>query len=166
MDRGQRVEVRPAPGGLGIDPVDRVDAHEAPVLLALLGRARDARHAVARAQAEATDMAGADVDVVRAGHEAAAAHEAVAVLDDVEDAGHVLLAATLDLALHDALDELVLGQTVGVGDLQVTADAHQLVDILAVEFLDIHETWFLEPLVGSRRVVARNGRRARAHDGG
>ena len=142
VDRGQGVEVRPAPGGLRIDPVDRVDAHEAPVLLAVLGRARDARDPVAGAQPEAPDVAGADVDVIGAGHEAAPAHEAVAVIDDVEDAGHVLLAATLGLALHDALDELVLGQTVGVGDLQITADAHQLVDVLAVEFLDIHERGF------------------------
>ena len=66
----------------------------------------------------------------------------IAVVDDVEDAGHVDLAATLDLALHDALDEVVLAQPVGVGDLQITADPHQLVDVLAVEFVDIHERGF------------------------
>ena len=158
MDRSLGVEMRTATGGLGVDAVDRVDAHEAPVLLAALGRARDASDAVARAQPEASDMAGADVDVIRAGHEAAASHEAVAIVDDVEDAGDVLLAAALALALHDALDELLLAQPVGAGDLQVAADADELIDVLAIEFLDIHGTWFLEPLVGPRRVVARNSR--------
>ena len=93
VDRRQRVEVRPPARVVGIEPVDRVDTHEAPVLLALLGRTRDARHAVAGAEAEATHMAGADVDVVGAGHEPTAAHEAVAVFDEVEDAGRVALPA-------------------------------------------------------------------------
>ena len=76
----------PALGGLGVDAVDRVDAQQAPVLLAVLGARGRAGDAVAGPQPEAADLARADVDVVRAGHEAAPAHEAVAVVDDVEDA--------------------------------------------------------------------------------
>ena len=138
VDGRQGIEVRPALGGLGIDAVDRLDAQQAPVLLAFLGRAADARHAVAGAQAEAAHLAGADVDVVRAGHEAATAHEAEAILDDVQDAGGELLAAALDLALEDPLDEGVLAHVVGARDLQVAADLDQLADVLALQLIDVH----------------------------
>ena len=66
VDRGQVPEVRAAAGGLGVDAVDGVDAEQAPVLLALARGAHGAGDAVADAQAEAADLAGADVDVVRA----------------------------------------------------------------------------------------------------
>ena len=95
-------------GGLGVDAVDRLDAEQAPVLLALPRRADGAGDAVAGAQAEAADLAGADVDVVRAGQEAVPAHEAVALVDDVEDAEGVDVAGALGLALEDLVDQVVL----------------------------------------------------------
>ena len=140
MDGRELVEVRPATGVVGVHAVDGLDANEAPVLLALLGRARDAGHAVAAAQAEAAYVAGADVDVVRAGHEAAAAHEAIAVLDEVEDAGGVALALLLGLALHDLLDELFPRHAIGVGHVEVATDPGELVDVLLLEFLDVHRS--------------------------
>ena len=134
----QRVEVRAALGGLRVDAVDRLDAEQAPVLLAVLGRADDAADAVAGAQAEASDLRGRDVDVVRRGHEAAPAQEAVAVVDDVEDAGRVDLAAALDLALEDVLDEVVLAHLARVVDLELAADLDELVEVLGLEFVDVH----------------------------
>ena len=118
--------MRAALGGLGVDAVDRFDAQQAPVLLAVLGRADDAADAIAGAQAEAAHLAGADVDIVGAGHQAAPAHEAEAVVDDVEDAGRVDLSAALDLALEDPLDEVVLAHLGRVGDVQVAADLDEL----------------------------------------
>ena len=95
-----------------------------------LGCADDAADAVAGAQAGAAHLAGRHVNVVRRGHQPAAAQEAVAVVDDIEDAGHEDLAALLDLALHDPLDEIVLAHGLGVVDVEVAADLDQLVEVL------------------------------------
>ena len=103
-----------------------------------LGARDDAADAVAGAEAEAAHLAGRDVDIIRAGHEAAAAHEAEAVVDDVEDAGGVGLSAALDLALEDPLDQVVLAHLACVGDVKSPTDLDQLVEVLALEFVDIH----------------------------
>src|SRR3990172_6979478 len=133
-----RVEIGSPLGRLWIDPIDRLDPHQAPVLLAVLGLADGAAHAVARAQAETPDRRRRDVDIVQAGHKAVPAQEAVAVVDDVEDAGHVDRATTLDLALQDALDQVVLAHLGRVGEAQLAADMDQLVEVLALEFVDVH----------------------------
>ena len=138
VDGRQGVEERPALGRLGIDTVDRFDAHQAPILLAVLGGADDAADAVAGAKAGASDLGGRDIDVIRAGHQTAPAHEAVAVVDDVEDAGGVRLAAALDLALEDFVDQVVLAHVARISDVQIAADLDQLVEVLVVEFVDIH----------------------------
>ena len=138
MDGRQGIEVRAALGGLGIDAIDRLDAQQAPVLLAFLGRTTDTRHAITGPQAESTHLAGADVDIVRAGHEAATAHEAEAILDDIQHARSKLLAAALHLALEDALDKGVLAHVVGTDDFQVAADLHQLPDVLALQLIHVH----------------------------
>ena len=84
-DRDQGVEVWPPLGGLRVDAVDRVDAEQAPILLLVLGRSRLAGHLVARAQSEASDLRGADIDVVRRRHDAVAAQEPEALVDDLQD---------------------------------------------------------------------------------
>ena len=104
----QVAEDGPAAGGLGIDAVDGVDPEHAPVLLRLARGADGAGDAIADAEAEAADLAGADVDVVGAGQQAVAAHEAEAFVDDVEDAAGVGVARALGLALQDLVDEVVL----------------------------------------------------------
>ena len=138
VDWRQGVEVRSALGRLGIDAVDRLDPDQAPVLLAVLGLADDATDTVAGAQAETADLRGRDVDVVRRGHDAAPAQEAVAIVDDVEDAHDVDLARPLDLALDDALDEIVLAHLARVIDIEVSADLDELTEVLGFEFVDIH----------------------------
>ena len=128
VDRGQVTEDRPATGRLGVDAVDRVDPEHAPVLLGLARRADGARDAVADAQAEAADLAGADVHVLRAGQQAVAAHEPEALVDDVEDAGRIGVAGVLGLALEDAIDQLVLALAGGGVELEVAADRAELRD--------------------------------------
>ena len=56
--------------------------------------------------------------------------EAVAIVDDVEDAHDVRLAGALDLLLDDALDEVVLAHLGCVVDLQLCADLDELVEVL------------------------------------
>ena len=84
-DRNERVEVRTALGGLGVDRVDRVDAKQAPVLLLVLGRPGLAGHPVPGPQAEAANLRGADVDVVGRRHDAVTAQEPEALIDDLQD---------------------------------------------------------------------------------
>ena len=67
-----------------------------------------------------------------------AAHEAEALVDDVEDAGRVVLAGALGLALEDLVDEVVLAHLAGVGDFEVAADLDEFLDVLALEFVDVH----------------------------
>ena len=126
MDRGLVPEVRPLSGRAGIDAVDRVDPEHAPVLLGLARGADGARDAVADPQAEAADLAGRDVDVIRAGQQAVPAHEPEALVDDVEDAGGVVVAGPLGLALEDPIDQVFLALR-GVGvELEILADRPEL----------------------------------------
>ena len=92
--------------GVRVHAVDAVDLEQCVVLLVVLGLADLAGDLVAAAQAEAADLAEADVDVAVALGEAARAQEPEAVRENVQDAGardggtvvaH-LLAAALALA--------------------------------------------------------------------
>ena len=136
-------------GGLGVDAVDRVDPEHAPVLLGLARGAHGAGDAVADAQAEAADLAGADVDVVRAGQQAVAAHEAEALVDDVEDAGRVVVAGALGLALEDAVDEVVLALAGGGLELEVARDLAELGDAHLAEVGDLE----VVPLAGGLELL-------------
>ena len=164
VDRGQVAEDGPAAGGLDVDAVDRVDAEHAPVLLGVARGADGAADAVADPEAEAADLAGADVDVVRAGQEAVAAHEAEAFVDDVEDAGRVGVAGALGLALEDALDEVVLA-LLGAGlELEVAADLAELGDAHLAEVGDVE----VVPLAGGLELLLLfvfGDRRAGSHLG-
>ena len=137
VDRRQVVEDRPAASRLDVDAVDRVDPEEAPVLLLLARGADGARDAVADAQAEAADLAGADVDVLGARQQAVPAHEAVALVDDVEDAGRVVEAGALRLALEDRVDEVVLALVRPRVELEVAPDLAQLGDAHLAEVGDV-----------------------------
>ncbi len=128
MDRRQVTEDGAATGTLGVDAVDRVDPQHPPVLLRLARRAHGARDAVADAQAGAAHLAGADVHVLGARHQAMAAHEPEALVDDVEDAGGVGMTGALGLALEDPIDELVLALAGRGVDLEVAPDGAQLGD--------------------------------------
>ena len=165
MDRRQVAEDRTAAGRLGVDAVDGVDAEHAPVLLGLARRADRAGDAVADPQAEAADLAGADVDVVRARQQAVAAQEAEALVDDVEDAGRVVVAGALRLALEDELDEVVLAFAGAGLDFEVAADLAELRHAHLAEVGDLE----VVPLAGGLELlllVVFGDRRAAATDGG
>ena len=149
VDRGQVAEDGPAAGGLDVDAVDRVDAEHPPVLLGVARGADRAADAVADPEPEPADLAGADVDVVRAGQQAVAAHEAEALVDDVEDAGRVGVAGALGLALEDPLDEVVLA-LLGAGlELELAPDLAELGDAHLAEIGDVE----VIPLAGGLELL-------------
>ena len=142
-------KTRAAAGGLGVDAVDRVDAEHAPVLLRLARSADGAADAIADAEAEAADLARADVDVVRARQQAVPAEEAEALVDDVEDAAGVGVAGALGLALEDPLDEVVLA-LLGAGlELEVAADRAELGDAHLAQVGDVE----VVPLAGGLQLL-------------
>ena len=130
-------------------PLTAVDPEHAPVLLGLARGAHGARDAIADAQAEAADLAGADVDIVRAGQQAVAAHEAEALVDDVEDAGRVVVAGALGLALEDEIDEDVLALAGGGLDFEVAGDLAELGDAHLAEVGDLE----VVPLAGGLELL-------------
>ena len=135
--------------GLRVDAVDRIDAQHAPVLLGLAWGADGAGDAVADAQPEAADLAGADVDVVRAGQQAVAAHEAEAFVDDVEDAAGVGVAGALGLALQDVVDEDVLALAGLRIELELLRDLLELGDAHLAEVADLE----VVPLAGGLELL-------------
>ena len=123
VDRGQVAEERPARGPCSVSTPLTESTRSRPQYFSASRGARTAPDdAVADAQAEAADLARGDVDVLRARQQAVTAHEAEALVDDVEDAGGVVVAGALGLALEDAVDEVVAA-FVGIGlELEVPAD--------------------------------------------
>ena len=105
------------------------------------GGARLAGDAVAGAQAEAADLGGADVDVLRRRHDAVDAQEAEALVDDLEDAlGHARLAVAVARLRRRQRDDVEqLEDEVGVLELLVALDVvlggelAQLLDRLGLE---------------------------------
>ena len=108
IDRREVGELRPAPRGARVAAVDRVEALECRVLLALLGRAHLTADEVSSAKLVAANHRHRDVDVAVAGQVATGADEAVALGQDVEDSGYLDEALGLDLGLEDRVDDLVL----------------------------------------------------------
>ncbi len=149
VDRGQVAEDRPAAGGLDVDAVDRVDAEHPPVLLGIARGADRAADAVADPEPEPADLAGADVDVVRAGQQAVAAHEPEALVDDVEDPGRVGVAGALGLALEDPLDEVVLALLGARLELELPPDLAELGDAHLAEIGNVE----VIPLAGGLELL-------------
>ena len=157
VDRRQVPEVRAAAGGVGVDAVDAVDADQAPELLALARRADRAGDAVADAEPEAADLARRDVDVVGARQQAVAAHEAVAVVDDVEDAEGIVEPGALGLGLEDLVDEVVAAVDARVLDVELDADLAELLDGHLAEVADVQVVALARRLELRDLVLLRDG---------
>ncbi len=69
-----------------VEAVDRFDAEQAVVLLAVFRGAHLAGDVIAGPKPKAADLRLADVDIVGARQQALAAQEAVPVIDDLQDA--------------------------------------------------------------------------------
>ena len=65
-----------------------------------------------------------------------AAHEAEALVDDVEDAGRIRVAGVLGLALEDPVDEVVLALAGGGIELELATDLAELVDAHLAKIAD------------------------------
>jgi len=78
-----------------------------------------------------------------------AAHEAVALIDDIEDAGGVVEAGALRLALEDLVDEVVLAVVRARIELEVAPDLAQLRDAHLAQVRDVE----VVPLAGGLELL-------------
>jgi len=126
--------------GFGRVAVDLVELGEREVAFAILRRAHFAFDHVAGVQVEAADLAGRDVDVVRAGREAGvrAAQKAEAVGKHLEHAvGEHLFARTRTL-FDDGKHQLLLAHAASVFDLKGFCLLEDFRHVLCLEFVQMH----------------------------
>jgi hypothetical protein len=123
------VEVDPLRVLIGGATLDRLDAQQREVALALLGGADGAADDVAGAQPEAADLRRRHVDVVDARRElgVGVAQEAEAVGQHLEDALGVGLAAAIGVGLEHRQHQVGLAQLAGVVDAELLGGGAQLV---------------------------------------
>ena len=128
MQRRQIVEADLLAELVGILEVDRLDAQEGEVTFVFLGRPDLARDDRAGFQAEAADLAGRDVNVVRAGEVVVigASQEAESVGKDLERPLAVHEAVLLDPLFQDLEDQVLLFQPHVVDDALGLGRADQL----------------------------------------
>ena len=132
VDGDEAVEVGAGAGLLRLDAVDGLDADEAEVALAVLGRADLAGDGVAGAEHEASDLGLRDVDVAGAGAQAVLSQEAVAVAHDLQEAGRQNEALPLRDSLEDAQGELLPAES-AVLQAQAAGQVYQLILGLGVK---------------------------------
>ncbi|MCY1204180.1 hypothetical protein D9M72_157030 [compost metagenome] len=127
-------------GVLGTVEVDGVDLEQREVTLAFLRRTNLADYGVAGAQVEATDLAGRDIDVVRAGQVGGVggAQKAEAVLEDLQHAVTGDLLATLRVLFQQGEDDVLLARTGHVLQAHGVGHFQKFANRLLLEFGQIH----------------------------
>ena len=95
---------------LGVRTIHRLDADEAEIALALLGRTHLPRHLVPGAQPEPAYLRLRDIHVAGAGTQALLTQEAVAVANDLQQAGGKHVPLTLGDGLQQVEDYLLPSQ--------------------------------------------------------
>ena len=164
IQRREVVEVDLVADLLGLLEIDRVDLEQREIALALLRGADQAFDRVAGAQAEASDLRGADVDVVGPGEVVGIgrAQVAEAVLEHLDDAE----ADDLDLAagelLEDGEHQLLLAQGGGVLDLVFLGEGDEFAGRLVLQVGELD----LLGLVAVRGRFGRIGGSVEILDGG
>ena len=123
-------------GGLGSVGVDLVDFHKREVALAVLGRADLALDRIAGVQVEASDLRGADVDVVGGSQvgRIGRAQEAEAVRQHFQRAFAEYGFAFLGAVFQQGKDQLLLAHAIGAVDLVRRRHFEQLAYVLCLEF--------------------------------
>ena len=158
--------------GVRLAEVDLVNLEHGEVALAVLGRPNLAGQAVAGAQIEAANLAGRNIDVVRAGEVGAVrgAQEAEAVLQDFQGARPKHVLAGLRLLAHDGGNDLLLARAGQVVQAQVAAHIDQLAYRLGFKVFEVHRHSFCSllklngELLGIRRPIYGQG--SKGPDGG
>ena len=163
MQRRQLVEGDLVDQQVRVLVVDRLDAQQGEVTLVLLGRADLARDGRPGLQAEAADLAGRDVDVVRAGKivVVGAAEEAEAVGQDLQRPLAVHQAVELDPLLEDFEDQVLLLDAGVVGDVLLAGLLDQLGHRHLLQLGDVRVGRLLDLLVALADVVRASGPRRR-----
>ncbi len=120
--------------------VDRVDLEQGEVTLAFLRRANLADDGVTGTQIEATNLAGRDVDVVRAGQigRIRGAQEAETVLENLQHAITGNFLAAFSVLLQQGENHVLLARTGHVFQAHLFGEFQQFGDRLLLEFGQIH----------------------------
>jgi hypothetical protein len=128
-------------GLLRLVAVDALHLEQRQVAFALLGGTDLPEHRVAGAQVEALDLAGGDVDVVRAVQVVPVlrAQEAVPLGKDLQHAFAAQDDLRVEQVLLDPVDQVLLAQPRVVGDVQTLRHLVQLSDGLGLKCRDVHE---------------------------
>ncbi|MNZ35056.1 hypothetical protein D3C78_524460 [compost metagenome] len=120
--------------------VDRVDLQQREVALALFRRSNLADDGVAGAQVEAADLAGRDVDVVRAGQigRVGGTQEAEAILKNLQHAIARDFLAAFRVLLQQREDDVLFARTSHVFQAHGIGHFQQFGNRLLLEFGQIH----------------------------
>ena len=127
---------------LGRQAIDLVELGQREIAFAVFWDAHLAFDHVARVQVEAAHLAGADVDVVRAGGVAGvgAAQKAEAVGQDFQHAVGKNLLAGAGALFDDGEHQLLLAHAAGVFDFQCLGLLEHFGDVQGLEFVQVHGT--------------------------
>ncbi len=141
IERRQVVEIDSMPNRIRFVEIDLVDLQQGEIALAILRRADLALDRIAGAQAEAADLAGRDIDVVRPGEiiRLGRAQEAEPIGQNFQNPlaidRHIVHRQLLEAGEH----QLLLAQVRGVFDLQLFREGQEFGRGFLFQFFEMHE---------------------------
>ena len=140
-ERGEVLEQHLVLRSIGAVVVDGVDLEKREVAFPFLWRTNLARDGVAGAQAESSNLARTDVDVVRTGEVGAVgrAQETEAVLQDLEHPVSVDVFAPSRVTLEDGEDDVLLALTGHAVDAHLLRELEKLRRGHLLQFGKVHE---------------------------
>src|SRR3569833_2103392 len=142
MERCQVLEQHLVTRALRRVEIDLTHLEERKVTLAVLRRTNQSGDRVAGAQVEAADLAGADIDVVRAGQIGAVgrSQEAEAVLQNLQHAVAVDVLAVPRVCLEDGEDDVLLAGAGYALQAHRLGQLHQLMDGPGLQLRQVHRS--------------------------
>ncbi len=144
MQRCQVFKVADVGDAFGVFAVDGFDAEEREITFGFLGGTDLSLDDVPVAQAEASDLAGADVDVVGAGEIVVfgATEKPEAVGENFQDAFAVHQAVLADAGAQNLEDEVLFLEADVIGDSLFLGDVVQFVHVHGLEVFDVEFSAF------------------------